>query len=57
MIEAAYVLESAKLAMLDIDDAALAGVLANLERIAGFAQMLEQVQLGVEDEAAPVWHP
>lgn len=57
VIDKAYVLEAAKLAQLELDEAALGGVTANLERIAGFARMLEQVPLATEDEAAPVWRP
>ena len=57
VIETAFVLEAARLAGLRLDEAALPGVVANLERIAGFARVLEQVPLGAEDEAAPVWRP
>ena len=57
MIDRAFVLEAAKLARLELDEAALPGVIASLERIAGFARMLEQVPLGAGDEAAPVWRP
>ena len=57
MIDKAFVLEAAKLARLELDEVAVPGVIANLERIAGFARMLEQVPLGAEDETAPVWHP
>lgn len=57
MIDKAFVLEAAKLAGLELDEAAVSGVIANLERIAEFARLLEQVPLVAEDEAAPVWRP
>ena len=57
MIDKAFVLEAAKLAGLELDEAAVSGVIANLERIAEFARFLEQVPLVAEDEAAPVWRP
>jgi hypothetical protein len=56
-IDEAYVVESAKLAGIEIDEAAMPGVTAGLQRIADFAALLDGVALGVEDEPAPVWRP
>lgn len=57
MIDEAYVREALKLSELEVEKASLPAVLANLERIAGFAGMLEAIPLNVDDEPAPVWRP
>ena len=54
-IDEAFVREAAKLVGIEVDAESMPGVIANLERIAGFASMLEEVPLGAEDEMAPVW--
>ena len=56
-IDEAFVREAARVAALDIGEQAMPGVVANLERIAGFARMLDAVALEPSDEAAPVWRP
>ena len=57
MIDKVYVLEAVKVVGLEVEETSLPTVLTNLERIAGFAQMLEAIPLGVDDEPAPVWRP
>ncbi|HVE49486.1 MAG TPA: DUF4089 domain-containing protein [Casimicrobiaceae bacterium] len=57
MIDQTVVLEAAKLARLELDDAEIESVAANLARIATFAKLLEDVALDSEDEAAPIWRP
>ncbi len=52
-----FVREAAQLAGFALDEAALAEVTLSLERIAGFAQLLEDIPLALEDEAAPIWRP
>ena len=56
-LDEAFVREAARTAGLEIAADAMPGVLANLERIAGFARALDAVPLEPHDEAAPVWRP
>jgi len=56
-VDDAFVREAARTAGLGIGAEVIPGVLANLERIAGFARMLDAVPLEPQDEAAPVWRP
>lgn len=57
MVDEAYVREALKLSELEVEKASLPAVVANLERIAGFAGMLEAIPLNIDDEPAPVWRP
>lgn len=56
-VDVAFVREAARLAGLDVPAAAMPAVLANLERIEGFARVLETVPLEPADEPATVWRP
>lgn len=56
-IDDAYVLAAACAAGLDIAPAQVAGVTANLARIAAIARPLNALALAASDEIAPVWTP
>lgn len=57
MVDESFVIEAARLAGLPLGKAEVGRVQAALERVAGFAELLEQVELSVEDELAPIWQP
>lgn len=56
-VEERYVLEAARLVGLGLDPARVPAVLANLQRIAQVAQLVNEVELAPEDELGPVWTP
>jgi len=47
----------ARLVDLEVPEAKAAAVLANLQRIEQVAQVVNAVELGPEDELAPLWRP
>jgi hypothetical protein len=53
----AYVQASAAALGFDLDPARAQRVAQHLQRTAGLAALLEQFELGVEDEPAEVWNP
>jgi hypothetical protein len=57
-MDEAYVLSASRVLNLNIKKEELAGVTAQLQRIAAIAQSLEDVELDpFTDEMAPVWRP
>lgn len=56
-VDEGYLREAARLVGLGLDPARVPAVLANLQRIAQVAALVNAVQLAPEDELGPVWKP
>jgi Asp-tRNA(Asn)/Glu-tRNA(Gln) amidotransferase C subunit len=56
-IDEAWVTHTAALMGLSIAPERVAGVTATMQRIGQLAEAVNQVELGADDELAPVWKP